>query len=237
MKKIITLVMAAAMAQLASAQITEGKIEYEQTIDVHRRIPKENEQMKAMIPQFRTSKFELNFADNKSLYQAIEDEPDLSEQPQGGVVMKFAGNDNIFYKDFTTQTTIEKRSLMEKDFLIEDSIHNITWKLIDVETKTIAGHVCKKATGKTALGSDVVAWYAEDISLSSGPDQFGGLPGLILGIDVNSGEFVYTATAIKKDLKKADIKAPSKGKKVTNEEFAKMRKELMGNGPVRIVTN
>ncbi|MEI9958361.1 MAG: GLPGLI family protein [Ferruginibacter sp.] len=120
---------------------------------------------------------------------------------------------------------------------MEDSIHNISWKLIDGETKTIAGHVCKKATGKTTLGSDLVAWYAEDISLSAGPDQFGGLPGLILSVDVNSGEFVYTATEIKKDVKKADIKAPSKGKKVTNEEFVKLRKELMGDGPVRIVTN
>ncbi|MEI9958362.1 MAG: hypothetical protein WDM90_19120 [Ferruginibacter sp.] len=90
---------------------------------MHRRIPKENEQMKAMIPQFRTSKFELDFADNKSIYLPIEDEPDLSEQPQGGVVMKFAGNDNIFYKDFTTQTTIEKRSLMEKDFW---------WKILSI---------------------------------------------------------------------------------------------------------
>lgn len=239
MKKIITLLMATAMVQLVTAQINEGKIVFEETIDMHRRIPKDNEQMKAMIPQFRTTKFELSFADNKSLYKAAEEEPDLSEQPQGGVVMRFAGNDNIFYKDFTTQTTIEKRNLMEKEFIVEDSIRNISWKLMDGETKTIAGHVCKKATGKSSMGLDIIAWYAEDISLSSGPAQFGGLPGLILGMDVNQGEFVYTATTFDKDVKKNDLKAPGKGKKVTPAEFAKIRKELMGdgNGPVRIVTN
>jgi GLPGLI family protein len=238
MKKIIAVLIAAVMIQLASAQVNEGKIVFEETIDMHRRIPKENEQMKAMVPPFRTTKFELTFGDNKSLYKAAEEEPDLSDQQGGGVVMRFGGSDNIFYKDFTTQTSIEKRNLMEKDFIVEDSIRNISWKLVDGETKTIAGHSCKKATGKSPLGSDIVAWYAEDISLSSGPAQFGGLPGLILAMDVNHSEFVYTATTISKDVKKSELKAPTKGKKVTPEEFAKIRKELMGNGgPIRIVTN
>jgi GLPGLI family protein len=245
MKKIIALVIAAVTVQLVAAQVKEGKIVFEETIDMHRRIPKENEQMKAMIPQFRTNKFELTFADNKSLYKAAEEEPDLADQQSagaggqgGGVVMRFGNNENIFYKDLSTQTSIEKRNLMEKEFIVQDSIRNISWKLVDGETKTIAGHSCKKATGKSQMGSDIVAWYAEDISLSSGPAQFGGLPGLILAMDVNNSEFVYNATIISKDVKKAELKAPTKGKKVSPEEFAKIRKELMGNGgPIRIVTN
>jgi hypothetical protein len=57
-------------------------------------------------------------------------------------------------------------------------------------------------------------------------------------MDVNNSEFVYTATTISKDVKKSELKAPTKGKKVSPEEFAKLRKELMGNGgPIRIVTN
>ena len=239
MKKLIALMIAAIMMQLASAQVNEGKIVFEEKIDMHRRIPKENEQMKAMVTPFRTTTFELTFGDNKSLYKAAEEEPDLSDQQGGGIVMRFGGNDNIFYKDFTTQTSIEKRNLLEKEFIVEDSIRNISWKLVDGETKTIVGHTCKKATGKSPLGSDIIAWYAEDISLSSGPAQFGGLPGLILGMDVNNSEFVYTATTINKEVKKGELKAPTKGKKVTPAEFAKIRKELMGdgNGPVRIVTN
>ena len=239
MKKIIAFLMAAVIVQFAAAQVNEGKVVFEEKIDLHRRIPKENEQMRAMVPQFRTTKYELSYADNKSLYKQAEEETDLSEQSQGGLVMKFGGADNVFYKDFTTQTTVEKRNMMEKDFIVEDSIRNITWKLVDGETKTIAGHACKKATGKSQMGMDIVAWYAEDIALSSGPAQFGGLPGLILSMDMNQGEIVITATTIDKTVKKADIKAPAKGKKVTPAEFAKIRKELMGdgNGPVRIVTN
>jgi len=239
MKKIIVLAGAAVLVQLATAQVKEGNIVYEEKIDMHRRIPKENEQMRSMISQFRSTQFDLLFADNKSLYKIIDEEPDLSEQPQGGVVMRFGGNDNIFYKDFTTQTTVEKRSLMEKEFLVEDSIRNVSWKLVDGETKTVAGHTCKKATGKSQMGLDLIAWYAEDMNLPAGPAQFGGLPGLILALDVNQGEIVYVAKEIKATVKKADIKAPAKGKKVTPAEFAKARKEVMGdgNGPVRIVTN
>ena len=239
MKRIIALLVASAIFQWAAAQVKEGKITYEEKIDVHRRIPKENEQMRAMMPQFRTNKYELLFADNKSLYQHKEEETDLSEQPQGGIVMRFGGAENIFYKNFTLNKSIEKRDLMEKEFIVEDSIRNISWKLVDSETKSVLGHVCKKATGKSERGLDLVAWYTEDIALSSGPGQFSGLPGLILALDINTGEITYTAQEIKDSVKKADIKAPTKGKKVTPEEFVKIRKELLGdgNGPVRIVTN
>lgn len=239
MKRIIAMLFAAILYQCAAAQVKEGKIVYEEKIDVYRRIPKENEQMKAMMPQFRTNKYALLFADNKSLYQKQEEEADLSEQPQGGIVMRFGGAENIYYKDFTASKSVEKRDLMEKEFIVEDSIRNISWKLVDGETKTILGHVCKKATGKTERGSELVAWYAEDIALSSGPGQFSGLPGLILALDINNAEITYTAQEIKNEVKKGDIKAPTKGKKVTPEEFAKIRKELLGdgNGPVRIVTN
>ena len=239
MKQIIALLFALVIFQWATAQVKEGKIVFEEKIDVHRRIPKENEQMRAMLPQFRTNKYELLFADNKSLYQKQEEETDLSEQPQGGMVMRFGGADNIYFKDFTLQKSIEKRDLMEKEFIVEDSIRNITWKLVDGETKTILNHVCKKATGKSERGLDLVAWYTEDILLSSGPAQFSGLPGLILALDIAEGEIVITAQEINDSVKKTDIKAPTKGKKVTPAEFAKIRKELLGNGngPVRIVTN
>lgn len=239
MKRIIALLIASVVFQWAAAQVKEGKISYEEKIDVWRRIPKENEQMRSMMPQYRTNKYELLFADNKSLYKAAEEEPDLSEQPQGGMIIRFGGADNVFFKDFNTQQSVEKRDLMEKEFIVEDSIRNINWKLMDGETKTILGHTCKKATGNSERGLDLIAWYAEDISLSSGPGQFSGLPGLILGMDVNEGEFVYTALEIQNSVKKTDIKAPTNGKKVTPAEFAKIRKELLGdgNGPVRIVTN
>lgn len=239
MKKIAAAIAILLAVQTAGAQTKEGKITYEQKIDMYRRIPEENTQMRAMVPQFRTVKFELQFGDNQSLYKAVEEEPDLTENNGNGMVMRFnSGGDNEYYKNFTTRKAIDKRELMEAVYLIEDSIKSISWKLEEGETKTILGYTCKKATGKTQRGTDVIAWYTEDIPVASGPEQFNGLPGMILGVDANKGEVVYTAISLDKKVDIKKIKAPVKGTKVTGEEFAKKQKELFGNqnGPIRMVT-
>ncbi len=232
MKKILFAALAVSAFQFANAQLTEGKIVYEQKVDLHRRM--EDEQMKAMIPQFRTSKFELNFADGQSIYKAQEEEPDITENNgNGNVVMKFGGANSEYYKNFIKQKQIEKRELAETDYIIEDSIKHITWKLID-ETKNILGYNCKKANGKTERGSDVEAWYTEEIPVSTGPETFNGLPGMIMQIDINKEEIVITATGLEKSANKKELKAPSKGKKITPGDFAKLEKEIFGNqsGPV-----
>jgi GLPGLI family protein len=163
----------------------------------------------------------------------------MTEQNNGGVVMRFSGADNEYYRNLGKRSSIEKRDLMEETYLVEDSIRSLKWKLEEGETKTILGYNCKKASGKTERGTEVVAWYSEEIPLASGPDQFNGLPGMILCIDANKGEIVFTATAIDKKIDVKKIKPPVKGKKTTPAEFAKKQKEVLGNAPggVRIVTN
>ena len=237
MKNLLTVLLATFMLQVVNAQIKEGKIVYEQKIDVHRRM--QDEQMKAMVPQFRTSKFELNFADNQSMYKMQEEEPDITATTgNGGIVMRFGGANTEYYKNFATQKQVEKRELGDKDYIIEDSLRHINWKLGD-ETKTILGYHCKKASGKTERGSDVEAWYTEEIPVSSGPETFNGLPGMILQVDINKEEFVITAVSIEKSADKKELKAPSKGKKITPKDFAIKQKELFGDqsGPVMRVVN
>lgn len=240
MKKVFTAFIVLLFSQTTEAQVKEGKIIYEQKVDMYRRIPEENQQLRSMVPQFRTSKFELLFADNQSLFKSIEEETDMTEQNNGGVVIRMGGSaENEYYKNFTTQKAIEIRELMDELYLVEDSIRSLKWKLEDGKTKTILGYTCKKATGKTERGSDIVAWYSEEIPVAAGPEQFNGLPGVILGIDANKGEIVFTAIALDKKQDAKNVKAPTKGKKITNTEYAAKQKEAFGNQPggVRVVTN
>jgi GLPGLI family protein len=240
MKKLLAAMIAITCLQTAEAQLKEGKITYEQKVDMHRRIPAENQQMRSMIPEFRTAKFELLFGDNQCLFTGVEEAPDLSEENNNGMVIRMnTGAENEFYKNFSTKKAVEKRELMQDIYLVEDSIRSLTWKLEEGETKTILGYTCKKATGKTERGNDIVAWYCEDIPVAAGPDQFSSLPGMILSIDSNKGEIVFTASAIDKKIDLKKIKAPTKGKKITNAAFVAKQKELFGNQPggVRIVTN
>jgi GLPGLI family protein len=238
MKKLALILSASMAMQFAEAQITEGKVIYEQKIDMHRRIPEDNAQMRSMIPPFRTTKFSLSFADNQSLYQVIEEEQDMSENNNSGMVIRMGGAQAVFYKNFNTSQLVEQRELGGKEYLVEDSIKNLTWKLID-ETDKVLGYTVKKATGKTERGNDVEAWFTEELPISAGPEGFSGLPGLILKVDVNKGEFVYTATEFVKSVNKKDLKAPTKGKKINKTDFAKLQQELFGNnaGPMRVVTN
>ncbi|TAH20253.1 MAG: GLPGLI family protein [Cytophagales bacterium] len=241
MKKLLFLVLVFASV-VAFAQSNEGTVIYEIKVNMHRRLPADQKDMRAMIPEFRTSKMQLFFNQNESFYKNVEEENDEEEASNGGVQIKFTTPQNELYFDFANKKKVEMREFMTKKFLIEGELKANAWKLSD-ETKTIKGYVCKKATYiNEERKQNIVVWYAEQIPVSAGPDSFHSLMGLVLQVDINDGEIVTTAATIDfKALKKGDIKIPTEGKKITPEEFKKMvdekMKEMGGNGGIRIIRN
>jgi GLPGLI family protein len=87
--------------------------------------------------------------------------------------------------------------VFEKTYLGADSLSKYTWK-IAAETRDIAGFECRKATTKIADSVVVVAFYTDQIPVSTGPGNFNGLPGMILGIAVP--RLAYTLFATKLEL-------------------------------------
>ncbi len=82
----------------------------------------------------------------------------------------------------------------------------------------------------------VTAWYCPEIPVNQGPDEYWGLPGLIM--EVNDGKTVIMCSKLVMNVKdKVEIKAPTGGDKVTQKEFddimMKKMKEMqeMGSGP------
>ncbi len=82
----------------------------------------------------------------------------------------------------------------------------------------------------------VTAWYCPEIPVNQGPDEYWGLPGLIM--EVNDGKTVIMCSKLVMNVKdKLEIKAPTGGDKVTQKEFddimIKKMKEMqeMGGGP------
>lgn len=64
----------------------------------------------------------------------------------------------------------------------------------------------------------VTAWYCPEIPVSQGPDEYWGLPGLIM--EVNDGKTVIMCSKLVMNVKeKTEIKAPTGGDKVTQKEF------------------
>jgi GLPGLI family protein len=265
MKKIL-LFIALVPGFFASAQMKEGKVLYERTIQMQFRgnMPPE---MAQNMPRERKDKFELSFINNQSLWESV---PDMEEnnEPGGGegngnrMMMRFGGADDLTYFNFETGKQIQQRELNGKNYIVEDSIQKLNWKLTG-ETKTILGHTVQKARAerysqraimtmengemKRQMRPDTTtinAWIAMDIPVSAGPEFQGQLPGLILELDMNNGRIVYKALEISAKVNAAAIKAPKGGKHITAAEFDKerektfeaMRQNMPRGGQVRIVT-
>jgi GLPGLI family protein len=64
----------------------------------------------------------------------------------------------------------------------------------------------------------ITAWYTPEIPVSQGPEGYWGLPGLIL--EVNDGKTTILCSKVVLNPKdKADIKAPTTGKEVSQKEY------------------
>lgn len=70
---------------------------------------------------------------------------------------------------------------------------------IGEETEEIMEYTCRKATCHHS-GRDYTAWYAEDIALSDGPYIFRGLPGLIVAIASDDGEYAFKLNGIQEEI-------------------------------------
>ena len=281
MKTILMVAAASLITLFSAAQITEGKVIYERKMNMHKNLPADAEQFKAMIPEFQTSKMELAFKDQQSLYKPFKtDDDDMPGTEQGGggggggmrIIRSGGGGNTESFKDYEKNTKTEIRELGPKKYLLDDSLKHYSWKL-SPDTMTILGHLCHKATttikggifgaamqrfgsggGNRGGGNNgdsasrtprvmpdqqAVAWYADDIASPSGPDDFGGLPGLILYLNVDDGALIFTPLNF--DAKSGTVKAPSGAKKITREEYRAMAGQqfrgmrLSGGGGQQII--
>lgn len=71
----------------------------------------------------------------------------------------------------------------------------ITWRMTD-EYREIAGYNCRRANGLTPDSIYVVAYYANELPVSGGPESINGLPGMILGLVVPSQHVSYFANKV-----------------------------------------
>ena len=253
MKKIILVV--GILASLAGAHVVfgqalEGVITYEAKVNLHRRLPPERAEMKSMIPEYRTTKEQLFFNADESMYKPLiedEEEQEFGTSGGGGMRMVIRQPNNELYIHPSSQKIISKQEFMGKEYLIEDTLKMSPWKF-GTETKMIQGYTCKQAyftrteeqvtmrvTGsgpptpeRVTVTQEITAWYTDQIRQFVGPERFNTLPGAVLALDINNGERVIVAAKIElRPLKKNELKIPDKGEKTTQAEFRKMTEEQM----------
>lgn len=124
---------------------------------------------------------------------------------------------------------VEVREFLGRTFRIPTDRPAFPWRLTG-EAASFLGYPVYQAIAQVD-STKIEAWFTPAIPVSAGPAQYGGLPGLILTLAVDSNRVVYTATAIDTTARVGDIKAPSDGSKVTRAEYDKIvaekRDEMM----------
>jgi GLPGLI family protein len=209
----------------------------------------EKKQRLARFKSFLEKTYTLTF--NKSASSFKEDVKLDAPGASGPSWGKSNGQGSI-YKNTKDKKMIEDVEQFSKRFLVTEDMEPSQWEM-GTETKKIGQYTCYKATlvkedknidwgsifsrrGNKKKDSTntkenkpdkkmltVTAWYTPQIPVSTGPDTYYGLPGLIL--ELNAGRTVMLCTEVAISTKEAlEIEAPRKGEEVSRDEYNKIVK-------------
>jgi GLPGLI family protein len=208
----------------AQSQALEGIVTYERTQFWTKILPKltflSQEQLDRELRTWGSNdegwktKYQLVFNENENKYSEIAQE---SEYGYNGRLSNY-----LIYRNFATNKRIEMEDVSAKSYIVEDSLSAPSWKVMN-KIKEISGQLCMMAvTEDTVRNQKITAWFANNLSVSGGPERYYGLPGLIMELDIDDGAVIITAV-------KVEIQLPKKmkGKKITGKEYDKMVKTTL----------
>lgn len=219
---------------LASAQDIKGIATYEVIKDLGSMAigadgvsPAMKAQTTEMLRKKARKTFSLHFNKNEASWQDLTNNEGASK-----------------YRNINENSYLEALAIFGEYFLIKDKLTALDWVLTN-ETKVIGDYTAKKAvttrswqrvsqgpnTSKGKKPSEIVteqleveAWYITELSVSHGPDNYWGLPGLIL--ELNDGKSTYRCIQVALGPNAGvEINKPSKGKEVSLEEYSTIIRE------------
>lgn len=223
--------------------VTEGTIEFEKTINTHsqlRRMLKEQnnneyfeqyfEHYKKNESQFQVVTSTLSFSKDKALFLPSKVDKTL---PNGMTVLPETQQYNIIYSDLAKRNQVVQKSAIDETFLFTTTKPDIKWKITG-ELREIAGYECRRANAIIMDSIYVVAFYTDQIPVTSGPESFSGLPGMILGVALPHQNITWFAKeVIDKPVSVGTIQPPTKGKAMPYEEMKKkLQPAVQSFGPM-----
>jgi len=235
MKRIsIVLIVLIIGCQFSYAQVTSGVVKYtkrfvtpENTTNKPSFIIKRFEEL---APEFEKLRFELKFSEGKStfaLVQTLETEERASK-----FAANMGGGRGVYYQEGNIR--LHQKDVFGGLFVVKGQVSDIQWELHN-ETKQVGRYLCYKASTiytvvnrKGTFHHPVVVWYTPQIPVSFGPIGYGGLPGLIVELNVQNMKFEMLKISMD-PATKVHVKKPIKGKLVTEKELSEIAREAMGN--------
>jgi len=215
---------------IEATYVCEMQLDLEETL---KQIPQSSRsQVESMLkPEIEAGIFVNYFLKSNGNASTFKLEQKVSNsQGAGGLIVQqiTAMDSNPYYKDLSTTpiSYYKEMDLGAKQYLIKDA-PNFNWK-ITREKAEVAGYKVTKAEGVMMDSIKVNAWYAPEITIKDGPQNLGGLPGLIVKAEyeVNNAKMIFTLKEIKISDKELKINLPTKGTVVSEKEFMVEVKKL-----------
>jgi GLPGLI family protein len=128
-----------------------------------------------------------------------------------------------YFGDLVSRTFTQRKEYQSKTFLIKGAIEKKPWKITGNQRK-IGDFECFEAIFTDSTGT-TTAFFTPGIQVSAGPDEYGGLPGMILDLSIPKGndQILFTLdTVILKSIDPELLITPKKGKKISEEDYNKM---------------
>jgi len=208
--------------------------------------PEQIAQIQASLKKQMEQNFILSFNQTESSWKK---EASLGGGPatasSGGAVFMVAssGEGSTLYKNLAELNYVQEQDMMGKEYLIKDELKPAEWELSE-ETKKVGNYTVQKAsfsriidskrfsTGMTEMENvkdtiQVIAWFAPEIPVSHGPENYFGLPGLILEVQSQGRTFICEKIELNPSADPVVIEKPSKGIEITQTEFRTVQEEGM----------
>jgi GLPGLI family protein len=238
--------------QAAFAQGFTGRAYYKSSsnftikMDSTKMAPEQMAQIQASLKKQMEQNYILSFNQTESTWKKEES---LGGGPvtasAGGAVFMVAtgGEGSTLYKNIADQSFLEEQDMMGKAYLVKDMLEPVEWELSE-ETKKVGNYTVQKAsytrivdskrfsTGMTEMENvkdtlQVTVWFTPEIPVSHGPENFFGLPGLILEVQNQGRTLICEKIELNPSANPVVIERPSKGKEITQAEFRTVQEEGM----------
>lgn len=235
--------------QAAFAQGFTGRAYYKSTskisisMDSTKMAPEQMAQIQASLKKQMEQNYVLSFNQTESTWKKEES---LGGGPAsasaGGAVFMVtsSGEGSTLYKD-VAGNYLQEQEMMGKGYLVKDNLTPEQWELSE-ETKKVGNYTAQKAsftkivdskrfsTGMTEMENvkdtlQVTVWFTPEIPVSHGPENYFGLPGLILEVQNQGRTLICEKIELNPSAEPVVIERPSKGKEITLAEYKKMQEE------------
>lgn len=216
MKKYILLIVIFIVNNLFGQNFTSGIVTYEVKVgydDWFKSVPKEMQDI--FIKENESKSYQLQFTDSLSKFHLVNT-VDLID-------------DSYYLKKKNTNYAL--RFINDSDFgkLIVKYDRDKEWEFLN-ETKKILNFDCYKAISyyeevrnNVTIRHPLIAWYCPQIPIKFGPFGY-SLPGLIF--EFQDRNVIYGVKKIDLDVKKIEIIEPEKGKKISENQYITMIRNL-----------